>query len=305
MLDDGAARALGDAVRRWLPPAVGERLPAAVLDRAAGVLAEHLTGAAYHALEASLLRRLGELTRLRIRLPALPLARVALRSTEARLTIALTTTLPVRRGLEAANEDDAADDQIRVRLSGSTAAELANWAIDHDALPAHYTRDLAPAAGGEYRPYFDYLADDPARPLKIHVVQELGGCAYFRVGLRPALAVTGDQLEVATHDQWVETARAGPLLELGLWLKQLVLGAADHARRAAAQVQLTAGGRTFTTRAVRARFARGELAFPLALSAAPATAAPAATSAAAAAPAAAPTAAAAPAPAPPLPAAAR
>ena len=272
VLDAGADRALGDAVRRWLPPSVASRVPGAVLDRAAGALAEHLTGAAYHGLEATLLRRLGELTALRIRLPALPIAKVALRSSGELLTIGLTTDLPVRRGLGDAH--GAADDDIAVRLSGSTVAELANWAIDHGPLPAHYTRDLEPATGGEFRPYFDFLAEDAARPFKIHVLQERGGCSYFRVGLRPTLEVTGDKLEIGIHDRWVETAEASAAVRAGLWLKQLLFGAVETSRRAAAEVQITAGGRTFTTRAVRADVSGGDFGFALALSAAPDTPAP-------------------------------
>jgi hypothetical protein len=270
VLDAGAARALGETVARWLPPAVRDHLPRSVLDGAAGALGAHLTGAAYHLLQTTLLRRLGEVTRLRIRLPELPIARVALRSDAApdapdtaALTLDLTTELAVRDGLAAA---PAASDEITVRISGSTAAELANWSIDHGHLPQRYTRDLEPRPDGEFRPRLDYLAGDPVRPLKIHVFQERGGCSYFRVGLRLQLQIAGDRLEVTTLDQRVETADASALLELALWVKQLIQGSVDRSRRAAAHTQLTIGGRTFTTRAVGAAVADGELRFALRLS---------------------------------------
>jgi hypothetical protein len=306
VLDGDAERMLGDAVARWLPPAIRDHVPRAVIDRAAGTLGEHLTGAAYQALQKTLLRRLGELTQLRLQLPELPIAKLALRSTATpteRLTIELTTDLPVRRGLvaapAAAGPAGPAGDEITVRISGSTAAELANWAIDHGRLPQHYTRGLKPKPDGEFRPWLDYVAEDTRRPLKIHVFQEQGGCSYFRVGLRPALSITagtgtpgtgtpgtgtpgtpgtgtpgtgtpGDQIEVATHDQWVETARASPVLEVALWLKQLLRGAVDESRKAAARTQLTIGGRTFTTRVVGAAVtADGELSLALQLTGVP------------------------------------
>jgi len=262
-----AERSLGEAVTRWLPPVVRDHLPRGVLDRTARELATYLTGAAYKLLQTTLLRRLGEVTRLRVRLPDLPIARVALRSPAARdepqreaLTIDLTTDLPVRRGLTAAAP---AGDEVVVRISGSTATELANWAIDHAYLPQRYTRGLEPKPDGEFRPRFDELAEDRARPVKIHVFQERGGCSYFRVGLRLELQIIGDQLEVSTLDQRVEAARASPAIEIALWLKQLIQGSIDRSRQAAAHTQLTVGGRTFTTRAVRAAMVDDELQFEL------------------------------------------
>jgi hypothetical protein len=284
-LTPGSERALGDAIARWLPPAVTDRLPRSVLDRAAGELAGHLTGAAYQLLQATLLRRLGEVTRLRLRLPDLPIASAALRSSSApseSLTVDLVTDLPVRRGLSA---DSPPGDEVMVRISGSTATELANWAIDHGHLPRWYTRSLEPAPGGEFRPRLDYLAEDRIRPVKIHVFQDRGGCSYFQVGLRLALRIVdqrgpadaargadgtappgADELEVSTLDQIVEQAKASPVIGVALWLKQLIQGSVDRSRRAAAHTRLTLGGRTFTTRAVRAAVDHDELEFELRLS---------------------------------------
>ena len=262
-----AERALGDAVARWLPPVVRDRLPRGVLDRAARELATHLTGAAYKLLRATLLRRLGEVTRLRLRLPDLPIASVALRSSAApseaqgeALTVDVTTDLPVRRGLA---EAPPTGDEVLVRISGSTATEIANWAIEHAYLPQRYTRSLEPKPDGEFRPRFDDLAEDRVRPVKIHVFQERGGCSYFEVGLRLELQIIGDKLEVSTLDQLVEFARASTVLEIALWLKQLIQGSIDRSRQAAAHTQLTVGRRTFRTRAVRAAVVDGELQFEL------------------------------------------
>jgi hypothetical protein len=150
-----------------------------------------------------------------------------------------------------------------VRISGSTATELANWAIEHGDLPQRYTRSLEPTPGGEFRPRFDYLADDRARPVKIHVFQERGGCSYFQVGLRLALRIVDDKLEVSTLDQIVEQANASTAIGIALWLKQLIEGSVDRSQKAAAHTQLTVGGRRFTTRAVRAAVVGDELQFEL------------------------------------------
>jgi len=82
-LPPDAERALGEAIARRLPPAVRDRLPRAVVERGARELATHLTGAAYKALQRTLLSRLGEVTRLRVRLPDVPIASAQLRSSTA------------------------------------------------------------------------------------------------------------------------------------------------------------------------------------------------------------------------------
>jgi hypothetical protein len=262
-LGPDAERALGAAIARWLPPVVRDRLPRSVLDRGARELATYLTGRAYQLLQATLLRRLGEVTRLRLRLPDVPIASATLRSSAApgeALTIALTTDLPVRRGLTAA---PPAGDEVTVRISGSTATELANWAIERGHLPQRYTRSLEPRPDGAFRPRFDYLVTDRARPVKIHVFQDHGGCSYFQVGLRFEMRVIGDKLEVSALDRFVEAADASVPIEIALWLKQLIQGSVDRSRQAAAHTQLTVGGRTFTTRATRAAVVDDELQFEL------------------------------------------
>jgi hypothetical protein len=259
-LGPDSGRALVDAVARWIPPALRDRVPRAVLDQAARQLAEYLTGEAYAVLRSTLLHSLGELTRLAIRLPELPIARTAIASSPDAITVDLTTDLPVRRGLtpRASSSPD-----IVVRISGSTTAELANWSIDHGYLPQHYTRDLEPRPGGDHRPAFDYVTDDRRRPVKIHVFADRGGCEYFQVGLRLQLAITGDNLDVTALDRLVESAEASTPIELALWFKQLVQGAVDRSYRAAAHTRLSAGGRAFDTRVIGAAVNDDELDFTL------------------------------------------
>src|SRR5262249_41350522 len=154
---------------------------------------------------------------------------IAVPPTSDTLTIDLTTDLPARSGLI---QGPPASDDVVVRLSASTAAEVANWSIDRGHLPQHYTRNLEPRLDGEYRPRFDYLAADHRRPVKIHIFQERGGCSYFQVGLALRVAVAGDKLDVAILDRIVESVDASAPVELALWLKQLVQGSIDSSRRA-------------------------------------------------------------------------
>jgi hypothetical protein len=283
-----AERALADAIGRRLPRAIRDRVPRALLERAGGRAASYLAGAAFDLLRAALLGRLGEMTRLRVRLPDVPIRWASLRTRGDALEIDVATDLPVRRGLvadagarqppgsatapaaaapAAATAADA--DALSLRVSGSAAAELANWAIERGRLPRHYTRSLEPRPDGQYVPRLDYLAGRAARPLVVHVFQERGGCSSFQVGLRPRLSVRGGRLAVDLLDQRIERVRGPAHLEIAVWLRELVTRSVDHTRQLAAATEISVGGRRFTARVVAAAIAGGELRFALRVSPAP------------------------------------
>ncbi|MEZ4402631.1 MAG: hypothetical protein R3B06_21600 [Kofleriaceae bacterium] len=268
-LGDGATAALGAAVARWLPPAVRARVPPALIAAAAGELATYLTGAAYQGLRATLLRRLGEATRLRLRLPDVPIADVQLRSTTtpAAVLVELRTGLPIRHGLGPAGP--VADD-IDVTIAASAVAELANWAVAEGPAPRWYDRSLTPTPTGQFRPRFDYVASDLDHPWKVHVLQERGGCSYFRVGVRISIQFANDQLRVTAQDRQLERAIASPVLELAARAKYALVGSIDQSRRHAAQVNLTIAGRAVTTRTTRVELVDHQLRVGLALTLAPA-----------------------------------
>jgi len=258
VLDGDQRRALADTLARWLP-----QLPRLAIEQLEDAFAADLLEATYAVVHRTLLRRLGEVTRLSVRVPEVPVANVVVTSRHDDVSIAIQLALPVRRAIRV---DAQPADNVALRLSASAAAELANWAIDRGHLPQHYTRDLKPAADGQFRPYFDYRAGDRARPVKIHIFQERGGCSHFVVGLRAAVRVNADKLELATRDQYVEQAQAGVLLELGLAIKQLIEGSLDRSRRAFARVEVTIGGRVLAVQLLRAELAFDELYAELAIS---------------------------------------
>ena len=258
-------RQLTDALAGWLPDGLRRRVPRAVLERGARELARHLTGGVYRALRATLLARLGEVTRLRLGLPALPIARVTVRSPDEALEVDLVTDLPVRRGLTARAHSS---DRIQLRLSGSAVAEIGNWAIEQGRLPRRYTRTLQPRPDGDYRPIFDWVGDRSRRPLVVHIFQERGGCSYFAVGMRPEISIAGGSLVAVLRDREIESTRGSVALQLAVWLKSLVSSAADTTRRIAATTQLEAGGRRFDTRVTRAELAGDELVLDLEITAA-------------------------------------
>jgi hypothetical protein len=262
-----ANRQLADAIAGWLPESVRRRVPRFVLERGARELAPRLTGIVYKALRATLLARLGEVTRLRLGLPALPIARAEVRSASTSggdaLEVDLVTDLPVRSGLAERRDDSGG--AIQLRLSGSAVAEIGNWAIDSGHLPRRYTRNLQPRPDGDYRPVFDWVGARYRRPLVIHIFQERGGCSSFEVGVRPEVSIARGTLLVALRDREIQSVRGPVALQVGAWLKSLVSRAADTSRRIAASTRLEAGGRRFDTRVTRAVLAGDEVVFDLEL----------------------------------------
>ena len=274
-LGPDAAAALGAAIERWLPPAARGRVPPVLRDAAASRLATYLTGTAYRGLHDLLLVRLGEVTRLRLQLPDVPVADVAVRSLTdpAALLVEIHTGLPIRGGLGAPTAP-ASGDHVGVAVAASTVAELANWAIASGRAPRWYDRSLTPTPRGAFRPRFDYVAEDPAHPWKVHVLQERDGCSYFRVGVRVAIALEGDQLRATALDRDLERAIASPVISAAAWVKYLVVGSLDRTRRRVAHVQLTIAGHPLTTRLTQLALVDGELhaALDVALAAVPAPA---------------------------------
>jgi hypothetical protein len=280
-------------LKRWLPQKIRDFYPDAFYPPMAARFGEHLVNATSQRLHQGLLSRLSKLTSFHLALPQLPIADAKLRTVEwsaaspaapspsssssasssASLVVELVTSLPVRRGLAPLRPSDPATalalaGDFAIQLSPSATAELANWSIARGLAPIWYTRGLSPSPTGEFRPRFDHLADDPAHPFQIYAFQERGGCSYFRVGVRAAVAMDGEELQATALDRALEAASASPLLEVAGWVKYALFGSIDQSRRLAAATRLSIGERAFDASVTGASLAPEELRFSLKLAAA-------------------------------------
>lgn len=299
VLDPDSPAALARAVLRWAPAALRDRLPRSVVESTAKQLADHLAGAAYQKLRSTLLPRLGEVTRLRLRLPDVPISTFTVHSNDRTkrpgmgqpwqdspaitsggdaLIVEILTDLPVRRGLRPLSPA-VIGEAISVQLAPSATAELSNWAIDQGHLPRWYSRDLTPRESGEFRPRFDFVPEDAAHPFKVYAFQERGGCSYFRVGVQAHIAIVddrgarsdrGDRLVFTAIDRVLEAASANPVIEAAAWVKYFLFGSVDLSKRLAATTQLSVGDRRFETRVISAGLSDQALRFDLELKVAPA-----------------------------------
>ncbi len=253
-----------------LPAAIRALTPRAVINAAASKLVARLGEEGFALLRRPLLRRLGTISGLRVKLPDLPLERVELWTLKARpgaapaaLALDLFTALPVRGALPRSPSPlPAPPDALQVRVAGSVVAELTNWAIDRGLLPRRYDKELRPKPKGGFRPHFDWRAGQP-RPLKVHVFRTRRPCAHVLVGARAEVRVAGDRLKVSITDKQVERVEGPPLVKLGLWFDGLWSTAVRKTRARAATVVLKRGKHEIKLRVRAAVLTDEELAFAL------------------------------------------
>lgn len=274
--NDAANAKLGAAVTRWMPANVKDKLPQALVNVAAGKLSSYLFGTGWTALQKTLLVKLGELTTVKLRLPDVPVARVNIRSQPpGTLVVEIESDLPIRLGLidgpVSAPPNPAkmgpsfmVTPPIAVRISGSTAAELANWAIDKGHVPQWYTRSLEPNPKGEFRPRFDYIPGK-SHPIKVYAFQERGGCSYFKVGVAAKIGMSGTNLQATATDREIEAMNANIAIEAAAWVKYFLVGWVNKSKKVAAHTQVTIGSRMLGTKVVSAGIAQDELVFGLEL----------------------------------------
>jgi hypothetical protein len=247
--------ALGDRAVEQLGAMLAERthVPEIVAERVAKAVAEELVERGYALVQRPLLEHLGELTR--IELPDLPVDRVDIASTADALVLGVVTTLPVREGVGPALP---AGDAVTIQLAGSAAAELANWGIARKILPQRYTRSLAPAVDGVYRPYFDWRPHG-ASPFVVHLFRVEGSCAHFTSTMQPHAEVSGDQLRGWVTNKGLERADATPAFALLARVSELFGDATTPPKSTAASRRIAIGGHELRARMLRAEITDTEV----------------------------------------------
>ncbi len=258
---------LGPAPRKAIANALRETLPAALLDSLseedladlAATLIEYLSAEGYEALRDGLLKDLGEIAKLRLALPRLPIDALEVRSMlepSPRLVVDVQSSLAVHTGLPADSGlgvigDGGSPRALRVYMSGSMVAELGNWAIDNGQLPPRYDSDLEPDPKGHFRPRFDWLAGDE-RPMKIHVVSTEPQCVQLRIGARPRLRFVGQDLVFHLDDGQIEQVTGTWIVQLGVQFKRLGKGPMAFSKQRAKSMSLSLSGQELELDAVDA-----------------------------------------------------
>lgn len=241
---------------------LGPRFTSSLRALLAARAVEELSEEAWKVVRAKVLPRVGQLTRMRVRLPDVPVDRVDVTSLDGpvpALDLTITTTLPVREGLRVVPGIETLDpDAVDVRLAGSTVAELANWAIATGRAPQRYTRKLKPAKDGDFVPLLDWRPGHE-RPLVVSVFQIARGCSCFSAGVRARVEVRGDDIVGTIEERRLELALGPTHIEALAWLKDVVDRSVQRSRTAAAHTRLTVGDRVIGARLVDASVDRTQL----------------------------------------------
>ncbi len=177
-------------------------------------------GGQFPKIRDSLLGHLDTLVDVEIDLPPVPLARVVLRSPGADLELWLHTTLPAAP-LTAGPARAAGSDArlVHIRMSGGTAAELANQGIARGQIPARYDLEGEPSPSGEFEAGVAWSSG--ARPLRLHAWKQTGTCAKVVFAGTPAIQANRGELTIAVPDARIEKVTGAVKARVAVWYSGL------------------------------------------------------------------------------------
>jgi len=242
-LAPAAHEQISDVLKKKLPAPLRRLIPRGRLLEVSQQLLAMLTADGYKLLRGTLFQRLGEVGRLKLKLPELPLERAIFTSYAKplpHLRLAVFTSLPVRRGWRSPLPPHPS--WVRFAVSGSALAEIGNDAMRRGLVPQRYDSRLRPQAAGDHLPAYDWRAAD-ARPLKLIVTKTSSPCARVVLGAKARLRREGEQVLVGISDGRIERVQGAPLTRAVVWLRQLWKAPVEKTRRLALGLELRLGGR--------------------------------------------------------------
>lgn len=215
-LEGGAVDRLAGSLLSGLPAAARALLPRELVTRLAQQGIDALTRQTYSLVRAKLLTPLGELAHFEVQLPDVPLESVGLRNAPGGWSVQARTSLP-GVGLATAPRMAGGADRVKMQISSAVLASLGNWGMANGRLPARYSREGKPDAGG------DLLAgvgwQPGAAPLKAHFwsqgaadAGEQGICVYARAAAQPEIRLKDGRLDVSFTGGTVEEVMGPPLI---------------------------------------------------------------------------------------------
>jgi hypothetical protein len=258
---DAQAR-LAAFLRATLPPGVRRVLPPKALAEAADLLLATAVDRGWPLLRDEVLVHLGEVARVGVALPELPLAGLRVQSEGdergGSLQVAVTTTLPVARGLPAGRAlPRPRGERMVLRVAGSLAAELGNLAMETGRLPSRFDREGRASADG---PFEAALAWEPGRrPLDLRLWQLAEPCLSARLRAAVEVTVADGTARVEVTDGVLSDVRGPALIEVGAWLYAPWAEAITFTAEVAAATRLRVAGTTLDATLERVRVGEDEL----------------------------------------------
>ena len=209
-----------DFVLTALPQRADRLVGRAQLEQLADRGLSELVSRSFPSVRDNLLSHLDNLVDVEIDLPPVPLARVVLRSPGDDLELWLHTTLPAAPLAAGPARAGGSDPRlVQIRMSGGTAAELANQGIARGQIPGRYDEAGEPSPTGEFEAGVGWVAGP--RPLRLHAWKQSGTCAHVVFAGTPALQAQGGDLSLAVPDGRIEKVTGSAKARVAVWFSGL------------------------------------------------------------------------------------
>lgn len=265
-----AKKDLGGLIYSEIPAAARIFVPRSVVDAAAGSAIEMLVSEFYARAKEKMLPKLAETSRFELTLPDVPLASVAISSTAeggGRLRLAIVTSLPVREGIAAPPEGAAppSEERITIRLSGSTVAELANWAMATGIVPDRYDSKGKPKKDGELRPGLDWIRGEE-RPMRVILWDLDKPCMRVTMAAKPSIRIVDEKLQIQAKDAETDDVEASAFTKVGVWFYLLWKDAMKLTQKSSSRMKIAVAGQEIEAVVEKAAVERDELALEISLS---------------------------------------
>lgn len=237
-----ARQELGGLIWDRIPKAARLLIPRKLVDEAAASAVKALVSSFYELSKDKLLRRLGDLSRISLTLPDVPLRSLTIESKGGpadTLRLLAVTGLPVRTGVRTAGAPTPGD-RVSVRLSGPAMAELINWAMGQGLLPDRFDDKGKARADGELRPGLDWVPGQ--RPMKVFLWDLEGTCMRLTLEAAPEFGVKDGKVVIGARDAEVTDIEAAAFVKAGVWFHLLWKDAFDVTKKTRAKARLQVAG---------------------------------------------------------------
>lgn len=253
-LGPGARKKLVDYAWKELPSTVRTLVSKKQLDALLAGASDQLLGQVADAVRKDLGSEIGEVARFEIDLPDLPLSALAIESSAGELKLAGRTSLPVAVGVAAGKRHRSShQNAVELRMSGETAAALANWAIERGEIPERYDLDGSPDPKGPLAAGVGWGRGRP-RPLTLHLWTVPDGdlakkkqCAHVELHGTPVIGVAnGGDVSVSVRDGQVEAVDGTAKVRMGVFFSGLGRETFEFAETVAGSFELDLGDAPLT-----------------------------------------------------------
>jgi hypothetical protein len=268
-LSKDAKSDLSEMIYSQLPSMARMLIPRSLVDSITDSAVDRLLERFFDRAKQRMLPKLSDMSRFEVALPNLPLSAVSITSTAkggGRLNLAITTALPVKEGIvdRANGAPQPSRSNVTLRMSGSAAAELVNWALAKGLVPNRYDDKGKPKKDGVYRPGLDWVPSDE-RPMKIYLWDLEKPCMRITMSAKPTVAVVGDSLEVKAKDIKTDDVDASAFTKLGVWFYTLWKDAMNIKKKSSSKMRMVAAGREIEAIVKKAALEKDELVMEVAL----------------------------------------